>query len=159
MVYAKRRPAMPRNSNFKPRSDSDEDGQSKIRGEDSTRSSTDSTELSNLPDASKKAGDQNNHTAAMPINDTFLKKGHGSGHNCPSKDSATTHPFCHRCYKKQHGGHCPSCNFVVSWKYGCGNHGWKGYELNATPQEILIGPEWDSENLEARFVERALPRG
>jgi hypothetical protein len=89
------------------------------------------------------------------------KKGRGGGHNCPCKDSATTHQFNKRCLRVKHAGYCPSCNSVVSYKYGCHNHGWKGDKLGMRPwtEQQLAGPEWNPGDLEARVTERRKRHG
>jgi hypothetical protein len=80
-------------------------------------------------------------TPTTPIHHS-RKKGRGSGHNCPTKDSAETHVFCSRCLKQQHAGYCPTCNSLVSYKYGCSNHRWSGEDLGTKPFGIeeLRGP-------------------
>lgn len=84
------------------------------------------------------------------------KKGRGGGHNCPTKDAAATHGFSGRCLQQGHAGYCPSCNSIVSFKYGCHDHGWKKDDLGSKPwkEAELVGPVWTPENLEARHKER-----
>ena len=83
----------------------------------------------------------------------FHQSGHTGGHNCPYKDASTTHPVVPRCFKSRHVGHCPSCNSIVSFQYGCHNHHWAKDMLSerAFREEELIGPKGDPKNLEARW--------
>lgn len=175
MPFEKRRPEMPPKKRARTTPPAPEDGEEDITiGQAAAADARQENQPPGTPRANNgRAADIEPNTNATPPRKTSArssperpvlgsaKKGRGGGHNCPTKDAAMTHEFSVRCFKKCHAGYCPSCNNVVSFRYGCHNHGWKGVELGEEPfpEGDLKGPEWNPEDLEARQTERRRRHG